>query len=68
MTPMCDELIVEDPPMPSSTDDGLLTFNRVKIFGDGSLGAGTAAIAGEGGKGKGGENCAACFNDCNIES
>ncbi|GMH65619.1 hypothetical protein TrRE_jg4329, partial [Triparma retinervis] len=53
MTPMCDELEVDNPPVPRRTEDGLLTFNRVKIFGDGSLGAGTAAIAGEEGGGKG---------------
>ena len=54
MTPMCDELEVDEPLIsPFSTDDGMLSFNRVKIFGDGSLGAGTAAIEGDEGGGGG---------------
>jgi len=54
MTPMCDELDVTEPPLPRVVDEGrMLSFNRVKIFGDGSLGAGTAAIEGEREKGKG---------------
>ncbi|GMH76695.1 hypothetical protein TL16_g07166 [Triparma laevis f. inornata] len=45
LTPMAEELESNPDLSPFSTDDRILKVERVKIFGDGSLGAGTAAIA-----------------------
>ncbi|GMH94542.1 hypothetical protein TrST_g12620 [Triparma strigata] len=45
LTPMAEELEKNEDLAPFATDDRILKVDRVKIFGDGSLGAGTAAIA-----------------------
>ena len=44
LTPMAEELDSDPDLRPFTTPDRLLKVDRVKIFGDGSLGAGTAAI------------------------